>query len=631
MKPQAALLALTLAVLSPAAENSPFYLPIRNNDLATLRELIHDPGPKARDARGNSPLMYAAALGSLESMSLLLDAGADPNAANDFAATPLMWCAGDAAKVRLLLSKGAKVDARSKLGRTPLLIAAAYDGATEAARLLIEKGSDVNARDEGGMSVLEQAAASNHIELVRLLLAKGAAVNTTDGGGFTALLSAAGNGDRNAALVKLLLEHGAAVNVKCGDTLEVVKNGPIGLGHLTPLQLAAGMANYEAVEALVRAGADVNAKDVRNATPLVFAVATDHANPKIVELLLAKGAAREPAREWARRYQNPAILPLLGLAPSKPADGLIAGSPRGSVRESITKALGSSQTAATKFLVSGGCLSCHAEHLNGIAVSAAKSLDIQADYELEAREARATAALRGGIEQQLFQVQDPSAGVDAQQFSLMQMAGSGLAPTLATDSLVHHIAAMQRKEGDWPTYGPVRPPLEDGGFSHTAMGIRVLRLYLIPGRKAEFDERVARAAAWLEKAEPISTEDRAMQILGIAWAGREAPANRVQQLAARQRPDGGWGQTDNLPSDAYATGEALWALHESGTAPSDPVYRRGVDYLVATQQADGTWHVVTRALGFQPYFESGFPHGHDQWISQAGTAMASVALTFAAK
>lgn len=54
--------------------------------------------------------MYAAALGSVESMSLLLDAGADPNAANDFAATPLMWCAGDAAKVRLLLSKGADVN-----------------------------------------------------------------------------------------------------------------------------------------------------------------------------------------------------------------------------------------------------------------------------------------------------------------------------------------------------------------------------------------------------------------------------------------------------------------------------------------------------------------------------------------
>ena len=113
----------------------------------------------------------------------------------------------------------------------------------------------------------------------------------------------------------------------------------------------------------------------------------------------------------------------------------------------------------------------------------------------------------------------------------MQLAGAGVAPSLATDSLVHHIAAMQRKEGDWPNYGIPRPPLEDGGFSHTAKGIRVLRLYPIAGRKAEFDERVTRAAAWLEKAQPITTEDRTMQILGITWAGRKAPVRQPWHLA----------------------------------------------------------------------------------------------------
>jgi ankyrin repeat protein len=630
MKLQVALLTLALAVLGPAAENSPFYLPIRNNDLPALGKLIRDPGPKARDARGNSPLMYAASLGSLESMRLLLDAGADPNAANDFAATPLMWCAGDPAKVRLLLSKGAKADARSKLGRTPLLISAAYDGAAEAARLLIEKGAGVNARDESGMSVLEQAASSNHIELVRLLLAKGAAVNTADSGGFTPLLAAASSGDRNAPLVKLLLDHGAAVNVKSGDTFEIVKNGPILLGHLTPLQMAAAQANYEAVEALVKAGADVNAKDVRNATPLVFAVATDHANPRIVELLLAKGAEREPAIEWARRYRDPDILPLFGLSPAQPAADALPASRRG-VREAIEKTMAASQGPASGFLAAGGCVSCHAQHLNGIAVAAAKPLGIHADYDREAREAHVTATLRGVMEQQLFQVQDPPPGVDGMEFSLLQLAASGVAPTLATDSLVHHIAAMQRKEGNWPNYGVPRPPLEDGGFSHTAKGIRVLRLYPIAGRKAEFDLRIARAAAWLESAEPRTTEDRSMQILGITWAGRMPPVNRVNHLVSQQRTDGGWGQAGHLPSDAYATGEALWALHESGMAPSDSVYRRGVEYLLRSQQEDGTWHVATRALGFQPYFESGFPHGHDQWISQAGTALAATALTFAVK
>ena len=82
-----------------------------------------------------------------------------------------------------------------------------------------------------------------------------------------------------------------------------------------------------------------------------------------------------------------------------------------------------------------------------------------------------------------------------------------------------------------------------------------------------------------------------------------------------------------MQSDAYATGEALWVLSETGVlSPNDPVYRRGVQFLLNTRQKDGSWRVRSRAPKFQPYFESGFPYGHDQWISSAATARAVVAL-----
>ena len=629
MKTHFALLALAFTPLLSAATPSPFYSAIRNNDFPALRRLLRAPGPNFRDGRGNSTLMYAAGVGSPQSMQIVLDSGGDPNLANDFGATPLMWCAGDAAKVRMLLAKGAKVNVRSKLGRTPLEIAAAWDGSIEATRLMIEKGADVNAVDEGGGTILEQASLTNNVEVARLLIAKGAKVNTVDMGGFTPLHAAAGNGNTNAPLVKLLLEHGAKVNAVSGDTIEVVRNGPLALGHLTPLHTAAQNGSLEVVEALVRAGADVNAKDVRNANALVFAVATDHANPKVVQLLLAKGAAREPALDWVRRYQNPAILAQFGIQPS-PVPTATSGPAKRTAREAIAKSLSVSQPTAAKFLGKGGCPSCHAQYLNGLAVAAAKAAGVKADAALEAADTRATVSIRGIFQEQLFQVMDTPDGVEGFGFSLMQLAAGGAPPTLQIDSMVHHLAAMQRQDGGWQFFEG-RPPLEGSWFGPTARAIRALRLYPIPARKAEIDARIARAAEWLERGEPVNTEDRSTQILGLAWAGRAVPAKRVKELISRQRSDGSWGQSEHLPSDAWATGQVLWALHEAGMTAADPACRRAVDYLLRTQQDDGTWHVVSRSFGFQPYFQSGFPYEHDQWISQAGTAMAAIGLSYAAK
>ncbi len=83
-------------------------------------------------------------------------------------------------------------------------------------------------------------------------------------------------------------------------------------------------------------------------------------------------------------------------------------------------------------------------------------------------------------------------------------------------------------------------------------------------------------------------------------------------------------------SDAYATGTALATLREVGGVPAESAtFRKGLQYLLATQLPDGTWKVTSRSKPFQPYFESGFPHGKEQWISMAASGWAVVALSHA--
>ena len=110
---------------------------------------------------------------------------------------------------------------------------------------------------------------------------------------------------------------------------------------------------------------------------------------------------------------------------------------------------------------------------------------------------------------------------------------------------------MQRKEGDWQTFEG-RPPIESGEFGQTARAIRALRSFTIPPETTN-SSNASSAPPGVEKAEPLTTEDRTMQILGLVWAGHIAPAGRVKELVGKRRTDGVWGQTDYYhQSDVFA-------------------------------------------------------------------------------
>ena len=625
----------------PSADQA-FHQAIRHDDLTALRALIVARGANSGTVSGLTPLMMAVAFGTSEAARLLVDAGANVNPSPGPGLTPLHLAWRDPDTARLLLDRGANVHAKSTNGRTPLVVTAFAEGTVGVAALLIEKGADVNAGDNNGLTPLVAAAAAGNTAVARLLLEHGADVNANASSGVlasTPLMGAAMNGD--AELARLLLARKPHLEARSPDNNGIVKNGPVAFGQVTALHLAVAGGNSDVVRMLLEAGAPVDARDVRGMTPLTWSVATDRADPRIVRLLLDKGAmpgvassGGETTLDWARKYNNPAVLRELKLDAVATATAAVSLQPR-SVRADRTprKAVERSMTllreGSSGVMVAGGCVACHAQPMSVAATELAARRGWQVGPSDEAL-AQASTAINGAVQNHLMAVEG-GAFPDAHLYNALALAVAKVPANLATDVLVYYLAAKQRAAGNWHGQG-TRPPIQDGDFSHTAMAIRALVTYGTPTRRSEVVARINRAAEWLAAQAPRSTEDRAMQLLGLSWAGAHAPAREqgLPQLLGLQHPDGGWGQTPYLESDAYATGQVLYVLGELGLPRSNAAVQRGVAFLVGSQREDGTWHVKSRAMKIQPYFQSGFPYDHDQWISQSGTAWAAMGLATAA-
>lgn len=158
------------------AQTSPsrLYDAIRTDNRAALRAMVHSAADaNTRDDGGKTPLMYAAAVGSIHAVKFLIDKGADVNARTESGLTALMLAATDLPKVRLLLDRGANVNATTKLGRTALFLAAMSDNSAAIVRLLVDKGADLKATDMFKNTMLNAAAAGNDTETIRLVIDAG--------------------------------------------------------------------------------------------------------------------------------------------------------------------------------------------------------------------------------------------------------------------------------------------------------------------------------------------------------------------------------------------------------------------------------------------------------------------------
>src|SRR5262245_41800471 len=575
------------------------------------------------DVGGSTALHHAAGFGPLDNLQLLISKGAGVNAKNRRRSTPLHWAIHDEAKVRLLLSKGADVNTRQAQGRTPLFLAAMLGNGVPTMQLLFASGADPNIASANGQRPLMMAAARGNVEGMQLLIEKGAEVNARDGAGETALMAACASG--NTGAVRLLIENGADVKVKS-------KRNETALGFASTSGVQAS------VELLLAKGAEVNVRNFRGYSPLMFAASSDAMPAGIVRLLLDKGADAsftgdydEPASALAAKRGHTEAARLLGAgSPSPTASATAMLTPVSVSHRSIPGAVSSSLALLEKqsgnFIRTAGCNSCHSQDLPSAALGLARDYGLTSMKTFPQLPATMTAPA-----EQLMDFNIVSTSIAWELFD----AGMNHEPrTQVTDAIVRYLMASQTADGGWRNPEGRRPPMNSGRFQTAALAIYAMKNYAPQAEKLNGDKAVARAVAWMEKATPVTNQDHAFRLLGLAWG--DAPAavirSEAKSLAALQRADGGWSQLPTLASDAYATGEALFALGYAGRmAPGDPVFRKGVDFLLRTQANDGSWHVKSRSIWLQPYFDSGFPYGQDQFISTAGTAWATLALTLAAE
>ncbi len=324
------------------------------------------------------------------------------------------------------------------------------------------------------------------------------------------------------------------------------------------------------------------------------------------------------------------VLPILLLLPVLHAR---AAAPE-QVRAAATKAVLMIQHGSEGFYKAAVCFSCHDHGLPMLTFQLARERGIPID------EASAARVLVSGLNKmpdfvsidkavQYPTIVDPAV---SDGWALISAHAAGVKPNLVTQVYARRIANWQNTDGHWPTVDD-RPPQSYSLFTATAVAMRAIQLYMPGQLRPEVEERTARARNWLLTAAPHDTEDFTYRLFGLHYAGATTEECRraAQQLLDLQRTDGGWGELPHLGSDAYSTGEALVALHVGGGVPvTDPVYRKGLRYLLSVRDNQGVWHVATRQVSPAPvspvYLETGFPYGHDQFISTDATCWAAMAL-----
>ena len=416
---------------------------------------------------------------------------------------------------------------------------------------------------------------------------------------------------------------------------------PLFTVRLPSFFMAARDGDVDAVRAFVSAGASPSTTGMRGWTALMLAASARRPSTAMLQYLLDQGAdvnatdeGNRTVLDWALTRGETEVSAFLRRAGARsnmaalPTPPMIAV-PR-PVRNAVELAVARLQPAGPAVTEPGGCVSCHNQSVPGMAISMARARGVKLDLGIASHSVEVTEEASHKYRDAVL-TGDTLANVAFVPYGLLEHIEAGRPATIDTDAMIVALASRQTVDGSWQPVNEIRPPINGSAVVATALAVRALRTFSPPVHRSEMDRRVSRGRAFLERSVPDDTQDHAFKLLGLLWSG--APARHVARakaaLLALQRADGGWGQLPAMAPDAYATGQALYALHASGVPTTASEYRQGVDALLRTQLQDGTWLVRSRSFPVQRYFDTGFPHGPNQFLSTAATGWAALALAYA--
>lgn len=297
------------------------------------------------------------------------------------------------------------------------------------------------------------------------------------------------------------------------------------------------------------------------------------------------------------------------------------------VKRVIAEALPLLAKAATVHAEKKTCFACHNQGVPMLAFGAARERGFDLPKDLFKTQAEHVSEFLTTNRDAFRKGKGTGGQVDTAGYALLTLELAGHKPDETTEAVVEFLLKTQPDRDHWRSPGS-RPPTSGSDFTTTYVAVRGLRAFATAEQQERAKKRTESAKTWLLKATAKDTEDRVFRLLALKEVEADAKdiTAAADELRKTQREDGGWSQLPGKPSDAYATGSALVALNRAGgLSADDAAYRKGLAYLLSTRRANGSWEVASRSRPFQPYYESGFAFGNDQFISIAATAWATTA------